>query len=141
MRTMLRCLLAASAVLVVAGCDRPDPKAAAPAAVALKAPAGTYKLDPNHASLVARVLHLGLADYHVRFTRLDATLTLDANKPGNSSLVVTIDPLSVRTDYTGDFRATHPDSPYATFEERLAREEKFFNGDRFPSIEFRSTRV
>jgi polyisoprenoid-binding protein YceI len=139
MMTTLRCLLAAAAVLVIAGCNRPQAPNAP--AVALTAPAGTYKLDPNHASLVARVRHFGLADYHVRFTKFDVTLTLDPAKPGGSSLAMTLDPLSVRTDYTGDFRATHPDSPYGTFEERLARDPKFFNADQFPSIGFRSTRV
>lgn len=152
--TPLRSVALPAAALLLAACggEAPPTTAAAPAAAPaattaaapafeLKAPAGEYRLDPNHAGLAARVMHLGLAPYNVRFTRFDATLNLDPQNLANSSVTATIDPTSVRTDYTGDFKATHEGSPYGSFEERISREDKFLNSDKFPSITFKSTRV
>jgi len=140
--------LSASVILLAAcGGEAPPTSAAppsattAPQAAELKAPAGAYKLDPNHASLAFKVRHLGLADYNARFMKFDVALSLDPQAPGNSSVTVTIDPTSVRTDYTGDFQATHKDSPYKSFEERISREDKFLNSDKFPAISFQSTKV
>jgi len=133
--------LALAVLLAACGQGAAPPPSAAPPPAGLKAPAGDYKLDPNHASLAFKVRHLGLADYHARFTKFDVALSLDPQAPGNSSVTVTVDPTSVRTDYPGDFRATHKDSPYQSFEERLAREDKFFNSDQFPAIAFKSTKV
>ena len=121
-----------------------DAPAAAPKVAAsadIKAPAGAYKLDPNHASLTVRLKHLGLADYVMRFMKFDAQLTLDPAKPENSSVSVTIDPKSIRTDYQGDYKATHPDSPFGSFEESIARGDKMLNADKFPDITFKSTKV
>lgn len=115
------------------------PSAAAPAEI--KAPAGTYKLDPNHATLSFKVRHLGLADYHARFTKFDATIDFDPQNLERSSVVATIDPRSVRTDYAGDYKATHEDSPYGSWEEALARDARFFRADEFPQITFKSTQV
>ena len=46
------------------------------APVSIYAPAGAYKLDPNHASLTFSVNHLGLSNYVVRLTRFSATVNL-----------------------------------------------------------------
>jgi polyisoprenoid-binding protein YceI len=116
-----------------------EPKVAA--AAELKAPAGTYKLDPNHATLAVKLKHMGLADYVMHFLKFDVQLTLDPAKPENSSVSVTIDPTSVRTDFQGDYKASHKDSPYNTFEESIARGDKMLNSDKFPTITFKSTKV
>jgi polyisoprenoid-binding protein YceI len=121
-----------------------DAPAAAPKvadAAGIKAPAGTYKLDPNHTSLAVKLKHMGLADYVMHFMKYDVQLTLDPAKPESSSVSVTIDPTSVRTDYQGDYKAGHKDSPYNTFEESIARGEKMLNADKFPVITFKSTKV
>ena len=136
--------LSAGAVLLAAcGGEAPPPAATAPAAPAftLKAPAGEYKVDPYHSNLTFKVKHLGLADYVARFTKFDARLSLDPAQLANSRVEVTVDPTSVRTDFSGDFKATHEGSPYNSFDERLSREDKFFNSDTFPAITFKSTRV
>ncbi|QCI78714.1 YceI family protein [Hankyongella ginsenosidimutans] len=75
--------------------------AAAPAAhgQALDVPSGVYAVDPTHASVTWKVMHLGLAKYTARFTKVDAELTLDAADPTKSKVFVAIDPRSVRTDY------------------------------------------
>ncbi len=41
------------------------------------APAGQYRLDKSHASLLLRVNHLGFSTYTTRFSRFDAELTFD----------------------------------------------------------------
>lgn len=135
-------------VLALAACGKSETPAQAPAAPAaaadmasLTVPAGTYKLDPNHATVEMRVMHLGLAPYVTRFTRVDATLTLDPQDLSKSAVAVTIDPSSIRTDFTGDYKGTHKDSPFGSFEEALARDAKFLNADVHKEIAFTSTKV
>lgn len=127
--------------------ENPAPAAAAPAAsaekptVSILAPAGTYTLDPYHSSLSFSLMHVGLAPYVARFTKTEATLELDPAKLAASKLSATIDPASVRTDFSGDYKATHEDSPYNSFEEALTKDAKFFNALEFPQITFETTAV
>jgi len=115
--------------------------AASAAGADIKAPSGAYKNDPYHSSLTFKILHMGLSNYTARFTKFDAALNLDAAKLGSSSVTVNIDPTSVRTDYSGDFKAGHKDSPFKSFDEEIARSDKFLNTDKFPTITFKSTKV
>lgn len=123
------------------------PEEQKPAAVAeagpaqIAAPAGQYALDPAHSSLSFRVSHLGLSNYVARFTKFNVTLNLDPADPAASSVTATIDPTSVRTDYLGDYKAGHAQSPYASWDEDLAQSPKFFNAGTHPQITFTSTRV
>lgn len=63
------------------------------------APGGAYKTDPSHSSFSWSFNHSGLSHYTARFTKVDARLDWKPEKPETSTLSVTIDPLSVRTDY------------------------------------------
>ncbi|MDO3434764.1 YceI family protein [Rhizobium sp. CBN3] len=63
------------------------------------APGGPYKTDPSHSSFNWSFDHSGLSHYTARFTGVDARLDWKPEKPEASTLLVTIDPLSVRTDY------------------------------------------
>lgn len=108
---------------------------------AIDAPAGRYSIDPTHAYLGFEVTHLGLAGYHARFERYDISIDIDPENIGGASVEVTIDPKSVSTGYPGDFKATHADSPFATWDEALAMGEKFFNAGQYPEIKFVSTSV
>jgi len=107
----------------------------------IKAPKGTYKNDPYHSSLTFKIDHFGLSHYTARFTKFDATLEFDPAKMTSSSVTVAIDPTSVRTDYSGDFKALHKDSPYKSFEDEIARGDKYLNADKFGTITFKSTKV
>jgi polyisoprenoid-binding protein YceI len=69
--------------------------AAYPTAVDL--PAGEYRLDPRHASVLFRIRHQGLAWFTARFDGKAATLTLDPADPTRSQLRATIDADSVNT--------------------------------------------
>ncbi len=132
--------LVVAAVLTGCGQGSTPPPAAGATAVELKSPAGQYKSDPNHSTLEFRVSHLGLADYVLRFTKFEAVLDLKANL-ASSSVTLTVDPTSVRTDYSGDYRAAHEGTPYHSFEEALAQDPKFLNAGQFPTISFRSSKV
>jgi len=109
--------------------------AAAPASaqLAVEAPAGTYKLDPTHASVLWKVSHLGLSNYTGRFVRMDATLTIDPAKPEGAKLEASVDPASIRTDY--------PAPEKHDFDKTLSQDAKWFNAVAFPSITFKSTSV
>ena len=95
--------------------------------------AGTYKLDPTHASLTWKVNHLGLSFYTARFTRFDATLEIDPDKPTGAALAVTVDPRSLRTDY--------PFADKKDFDKILIESPDFFDANKHPEITFVSTRV
>src|ERR1700680_104761 len=61
-------------------------------------PAGAYKLDKSHASLILRASHLGFSTYTTRFSRFDADLTFDPKKLAASKVVTTIDASSFEMD-------------------------------------------
>ena len=109
--------------------------AAAPAAAQLAgdAPAGTYKIDPTHASVHFKVSHLGLSNYTARFIRFDATLTIDPAKPEAAKLEASVDPTSLRTDF--------PFADKKDFDKALIEDAKWFNAGVAKSISFKSTGV
>jgi len=112
---------------------------AAPAAEVAYGKAATYKIDPAHASITWRVNHFGLAKYTARFTTFDATLMFNPADVAANSVEVTIDPASVETDYPGDYKAGHADSPYASWNEDMAKNPQWFNAGAHPQITFKST--
>jgi polyisoprenoid-binding protein YceI len=61
-------------------------------------PAGMYKLDKSHASLVLRASHLGFSTYTTRFSRFDSELTFDPKNLPASKVVTTIDAASFEMD-------------------------------------------
>lgn len=103
------------------------PAAAAPDTNPAAAAAGLYKLDTRHASLTARIMHLGFSNYTFRFNRLDASFHYDPTKPEASKVNVTIDPASI-------------DTGMASFNEELAG-ERFLNVANHPQMTFTSTKI
>lgn len=113
---------------------------AAPAAAQMPAPqpralaqmqAGTYVLDLAHASVTWRVKHMGIAWYTGRFAKFESTMQLDPANPTRSSVTVSIDPRSVRTEF--------PSPERINFDEKIAKEA--LQADKNPAITFRSTRL
>lgn len=150
----MRLLLISASALLLAACSETTPAAPTPEAAAAPeaasattaAPveygaAGTYEIDPTHTSVTWKVDHFGLSGYTGRFKTVDATLQFNPEDPAATSITVTIDPLSVETDYPGDYKAGHADSPYATWNEDLGRNANWLNADAFPQITFTSTSV
>ena len=94
---------------------------------AADAPAGQYRLDPSHASLVFRVNHMGFSRFTSQFRKFDATLMLDPHHPERSSVTATIDPRSIEI-----------------VDPTLAVDiqgQQWFDSGKFPQITFRSTKV
>jgi len=96
-------------------------------------PSDVYHLDKTHASLIWKVSHFGLSNYTARFTDFDATINLDAKNVSNSSVTAKINPFSIETDY--------PKSDKKDFNKTLSEDTKWFNGIKFPEINFKSTNI
>lgn len=91
---MLRPLVAA---LFLALAAAPSAALAAPSTDATKMPAGTYVLDPDHASLLARVKHSGFSNFTIRFRISDARYSWDPASPQTAQVEATVDPASFDT--------------------------------------------
>lgn len=89
--------------------------------------AGTYVLDKAHASLLAKIGHLGFSNYTLRFSSFDASFAYDPAKPAATVVKAKIDPASVET---GD----------AKFNAEIAS-EKILNAPKFPAVNFTSTKL
>lgn len=84
-------------------------------------PAGTYKLDRKHASLVVQVRHMGLTNYTMRFNTFDAHFDYDPKDPTAARVEATVNLASLDTgdpDYGAQFARQFLDvehHPVATF--------------------------
>mgnify|MGYP000318384482 FL=1 len=141
---MNRLFIILAAALTLSACSDSSNKQAADTAqktLTISAPSGEYKNDPYHSSLSFSVTHIGLANYVMRFTDFSAVLQLDADKPADSTIELTINPASITTDFDGDYKSTHKQSPFNTWDEDLAQSPKFLNAGEHPHITFSSTSV
>lgn len=123
---MFRTITAIAAAIALASCATAGEQSFA------EANSGTYELEKSHAFLTWRISHNGLSKYTARFTDFDATIEFDPENPVASSVSASINPLSVETD--------HP-TKRESWNNQLATDDKFFNGDEFPAITFQSTGV
>ncbi len=94
-------------------------------------PAGEYRVDPTHANLIAFVDHLGFSDYLIRFTRFEADLDFDPDRPETMSVEARIDVSSLRTGYPRDD---------VDFDAEITGPD-WLDAASHPHIMFRSTRV
>jgi polyisoprenoid-binding protein YceI len=131
-------LLAITAVVLLSACSPQADKAAATSdsaaivPMSTDLPAGAYKLDRAHASLIFKVDHLGFSHYTARFKKFDADLQFDPKTPSNSSVVATVDANSLETDY--------PDPATLDFNAQI-RSEEFLDTAKYPEMTFRSTKI
>jgi len=88
--------------------------------------AGEYQLDPHHTSVIAKLSHMGLSRYTLRFDTVSGRYAFDPKHAAASDLEITIDPKSIDT---GD----------KDFDKRIAG--KFLQTDRYPSITFKSAKA
>jgi polyisoprenoid-binding protein YceI len=114
--------IALATPLLAAAANPPAP--AAPLGPA-DVPAGHYVLDKKHAALIARVMHMGVSLYTVRFNTLDASFDYDPKRPEATRLEGSVDPasLDVNADYAKQFA------------------EEFLSASKFPKATFASTGV
>lgn len=94
-----------------------DPTAAA---------AGDYKLDPHHTSVTAKLAHMDLSHYTLRFDSVSGGFAFDPAHANASNLAVSIDPTSV-------------DTGNPAFDKRIA--SRYFEAGKYPSIVFTSPSV
>jgi polyisoprenoid-binding protein YceI len=90
-----------------------------------KVPAGSYVLDKKHASLTAKIVHMGFSHYTLRFNGLDGDFTYDPANWQATKVNFTVDPKSVDTNDPA-------------FNKQIAG---YFEADKYPSITFVSTAV
>jgi len=89
--------------------------------------AETYKLDPEHTSVVFRVKHLGVAYVYGRFNGPTGAFVLDESAPSKSAIEVQVNVKNV--DTAVEKRDNHLKSP------------DFFNAEEHPLVSFKSTSV
>lgn len=131
-KLIINTLLGASLLGIVA-CSKPSNAADGPKAETVKTtsyealdiPSGTYVMDKAHGYVTFSYSHKGLSHPVLRFDDVDATMVLDADKPENSSVDVTI-------------MADNIDSGVAKFDAHL-KSPDFFNSAVNPKITFKST--
>ena len=87
--------------------------------------AGTYKLDESHASVLARVSHIGYSRSIFRFDKVWGQLTWDPANLAKSKLSATVQTASITSNVSG-------------FATELAG-ENFLNSKAFPEATFVST--
>lgn len=94
----MRALIVATALLFTASASAQETPPPQPSyQIAVDVPAGTYRLDPRHASVLFRIRHMGLAWFTARFDTKDATLELNRDDPAQSRLTASVDATSVNT--------------------------------------------
>lgn len=86
---------------------------------------GAYTLDPDHATLLWKINHLGFSTFIGRFNDFDATLDFDPENVEAASLEVVINTAGL-------------DINNAEFAEEL-RGDNWFNVEQFPQAVFRTT--
>ena len=96
-------------------------------------PAGHYVLDKTHASVVAKLKHMGFSNYQFRFTKVEAEFHYDPKTPEAAKINVTIDPASVDT-------ATGADAFGLKFNKELAG-DGWLEAAKYPTVTFVSTAV
>lgn len=92
-------------------------------------PAGDYKLDPLHSTLVFSASHLGFSNYTMQFAKFDADLKLDPANPSAASLTASVDPGSL----------VLPSPPEGFLDDLLG--ENWIDAAQFPEVTFKSTSV
>ena len=88
-------------------------------------PAGNYSLDKKHASVTAKVLHMGVSYYTVRFDTVDASFSYDPANPSAARVKASVDATSLDVG-----------APYGR---RFA--DEFLDATKNPQVSFVSTQI
>lgn len=88
---------------------------------------GSYKIDPQHASVLFKINHMGMSTFVGRFNQIDATLEFDPHNIANAKLSAVINVASI-------------DVNNKELEESL-RGSSWFDVDKFPQAFFTTTSV
>ena len=88
---------------------------------------GAYKVEPGHTRMLFAVSHMGFTTWYGDFTGASGSLQLDAAKPADSRIEISVPTASVST--------TNP-----TLDGEL-KSADWFDAARFPTITFKSRQV
>lgn len=86
-----------------------------------------YTIDPGHTATVFSWSHFGFSTPSANFSDIQGTITVDNEKPANSSVNVTIPVSSINTNVKA-------------LDEHIQKAE-FFDVEEYPNITFKSTKV
>jgi polyisoprenoid-binding protein YceI len=103
-----------------------------PPAAAAPVPAGAYKLEKSHATLIFKINHLGFSNYTARFKKFDAELLFDPTKLAASTLTATVDARSLETDF--------PYPEQIDFNKELQNKD-WLNTAQFPEMKYVSKKI
>ena len=115
----LRSILSAAVALVL------PTVALAEAQISADLPSGNYVLDKKHASVIAKVLHMGVSYYTVRFDTFDASFAYDPANPTAARVKATLDATSLDVG--------------AAYGRRFA--DEFLDATKNPVVSFVSTQI
>jgi polyisoprenoid-binding protein YceI len=88
--------------------------------------AGDYTIDPHHTSVTAKLAHMDLSHYTLRFDSVSGGFAFDPPNATASSLKISIDPKSV-------------DTGNPAFDKKIA--SRYFEVDKYPAITFTASSV
>lgn len=98
-----------------------------------QAPAGSYAIDPDHASVIARVSHLRYSWSIFRFDKVSGTMKWDPANPANASLTAKVETASITSnvkrfaqELSGNNHLKSTAFPEATFDVELIGAGKGF---------------
>ena len=90
------------------------------------APKGTYKVEPNHTSVLFCIRHMGISDYCGRFNTISGNIQFSGSQPEKSSATIEIDMASI-------------DTPSDKLDEKLRAE--FLETAKFPKASFEAKSI
>lgn len=90
------------------------------------APKGTYKIEPNHTSVMFCIRHMGISNYCGRFNKIQGKIGFNGAQPEKSTASIEID-------------ATSIDTPSDALDDKLRKE--FFETTKFPTATFTTTSI
>lgn len=103
-----------------------------PPASTAPVPAGKYKVEKSHATLLFKVNHLGFSNYTARFKKFDAELQFDPNNLAASQLTATVDARSLETDF--------PYPEQVDFNKALQKKD-WLDTAQFPEMKYVSKKI
>ena len=130
--TLALALLAGSAGVSLGQPAGPPP---GPSKDPAAAPAGSYKIDPLHASVIARATHLGLSHFAVRFNKVDGHYAYDPAHPLATKVDATVDATSV------DINPLLEAHPGVSLNDHFVKERDLAGGSKTPVAHFVSTSI
>jgi polyisoprenoid-binding protein YceI len=119
--------LAAAAILLASAFSAPALAQSAPATSPAATQSGAYKVEPGHTRVLFAVSHMGFTTWYGDFTGASGSLQLDAAKPENSRLEISVPTASVTTTN-------------AKLDGEL-KSADWFDAARYPAITFKSRQV